>query len=163
MLHPADILHTAETTYIKNNKTLPAPHHQSARRGMCHHTRADPKYVSAYCYMCVLILLYVCPQRSVSAYYSYTFVCIKYARPHAIPYVRIHSYASRMRVRMLYRTSAYYCIYSAYVCIRYVSSHCYICYIWYIGRGARRQGRSLRDCARGVRMLLYLYSVYLLY
>ena len=90
MLHPADILHTAETTYIKNNETLPAPHHQSARRGMCPHTRADPKYMCQHTAICVSSYYYMCVLRG---------LC-----PHT---TAIHSYASSMRVRMLYRTSAY--------------------------------------------------------
>ena len=102
MLHPADT--TYSRNYIhKNNKALPAPHHQSARRGMCRHTRADSKYMCLHTAICVSSYYSVCVLRGLCPHTpAHTkYVCIKYARPHATVHPHttvyiVHMYASDM-------------------------------------------------------------------
>ena len=114
---------------------------------MCPHTAI---YVSAYCYVCIRILLCMCPHRAmhVSADYyivsAYCYICVRMllCSPHAAIYVSSYYYPHTTiwcRHTAIYgSTSCYVCPHTA-VCVRiqlYVSSYHYIraayCYCIYV-------------------------------
>jgi hypothetical protein len=94
---------------------------------MCPHTAI---YMSSYCYICVLILLYMCPHTATgvshtadSAVWPHTAIKVSAVWPHTAIYVSSYCYR---RVSYGAICSSAYCYVCPHTAI-YVSSYCYIC------------------------------------
>jgi hypothetical protein len=114
---------------------------------MCPHTA---RYVSSYCYRCVLILLYMCPHTAIYVS-SYCYICVLillYLCPHTAIYVSSYCYICVLILLDMCPHTAIYVSSYFYVCVItllymcphtaiYVSSYCYICVLilLYIGAG----------------------------
>ncbi len=83
-----------------------------------HNDACTTIYVSSYCCICVLILLYMCPHTTIyaSSYYHICFLILLYLCPHTTIYVSSYYYICVLIL-------VYMCSHTT----MYVSSYCYVC------------------------------------
>jgi hypothetical protein len=140
-----------EDTYMCVTHILGLPYsvHPRLRSRVALVARAT--YVSSYCYICVLILLYMCPHTAIYVS-SYCYICVLILRSR-VAYVARATYVLHMSYicvliliymcphTAIYVSSYYYiCVSYCYICVlillsrvalvaraTYVSSYCYTC------------------------------------